>query len=142
MTTEWLKPALIVGGVTIIASYLARQALTSRAYQGRDGTRVLKYPRVYRTLGTLGSAGIVALAVAMPTMAAAEPQTLGSYTFLAIVGVGVGALGVYGCLEFPFVRLEMSEAGLRSFTPWRGTREIPWRDIVAVTFSEKAKWLI
>ena len=142
MWADALERVLVVLAATAAVSYLARRALTSRARVERDGHLVLQYPEVLRWLGPIGSALLLVLVGFIPAMARTEPQTPFSVVLLSAVGLGLGFLGVYGVLEFPFVRLDVRDDGLHSRTPWRSRRFISWQDIDAVSFSTTAQWFV
>lgn len=103
------------------------------------GDIVLDYHPVFKILG-IGTAvagvgmGLLMLAV-IPIRDVTE-------AFMAAGLIGFFALaGVLLALEMR-VRVELTEAGIRTRTPWRGERFIRWDEISGVTFSPSMNWFV
>lgn len=61
----------------------------------------------------------------------------GSSLYLKILfGVGSGAVCLYLFLETTLTRIEFDSAFIYTMSPWRGKRQIPWKDIVSCTYSD------
>jgi hypothetical protein len=100
-----------------------------------DGKRVLEYDRpmkiVAAVIGACGF-GLCADALLAPT----RDHT----TAVAVVGFLLLTLSL--CLEFFGVRVEFDASSIRTRSPWRPDREIPWSAVERVWFSQAMQWYI
>lgn len=136
------ESAVVAMVVTIATSYFLGRAGFSRAAVEADGTRLLRYSAVLRTFGGIGGVLLLGLAVWVLSVLPTLEEPLGIKVFLCLVAAGLAFLGVYGAVEFPWVRLSIDESGLVSYTPWRGLRRMAWSEVEDVRFSGSAQWFV
>jgi hypothetical protein len=91
--------------------------------------RVVQYGRSMRILA-VGS--LMFVAFFLPTAAQAPPRQQWLAWALAALLCGAAA---YVALEALLVHLEFDEERLYAFSPWRGSRTIPWAEVVSIRFS-------
>jgi hypothetical protein len=111
---------------------------TVRAEASVDGNeRVLTYGRPLKILTWvfwLFWIGLVGLALFMPKK---EPQD--GLIAISLVIVFFAMIAVLH-VELVGVRIVYDEAGVRTQSPWRHRREIPWSAMRRVSFSQAAQW--
>lgn len=114
--------------------YLARRP----APAALPGETVLSYRLSLRVFAWLTALAIPSLLIAIMVSGRSflNPLLLGG------VMLGLGFLGGLLLLETERTRFMVSTTGLRSFSPWRGPREIRWREVDKVTFSGPNRWFV
>lgn len=107
----------------------------------RDATRptrgrVLVYGPSLKFLGFLCALGF--LAIGYFTL---QQDGFESYLPFLICSILV-FMGMALLLEAGFVRIEYSDRGITTRSPWRGRREVPWHAITGYSYSEMNRWHI
>ena len=117
---------LVAIGVTVCLAMLARAARPVARVDGSES--VLEYRRVFQVVVVLGWL-LVLLLVAV---AAADPSQRALAFFLI---PAFAAMTVYLQLEFSRVRILVGREGIRTFSPWRRPRVIPWEAVTGVRYA-------
>jgi len=121
--------------VTTIVLLIILRAVRPTAVEV-DGKRVLEYGRpmkiIAAVLGSCG-AGLCAAALLAPTK---------DRTIAVAMVLGFLLLTLPLCLEFFGVRVEFDAASIRTRSPWRRNREIPWSAVNRVWFSQALQWYV
>jgi TRAP-type uncharacterized transport system fused permease subunit len=73
---------------------------------------------------------------------AASLSSLDQRTLAWCVSGTLAASALYVFLEFFFVRVEFDEMFIYPFSPWRGSRRIPWSDVTFFHFSATCSWYV
>ena len=127
------ETAFVVIGVSLVTWLLARAVRPGARVDG--GASVLEYGRAFKILGACSWALIVLLVVA----AIDDP----SQRRLAVFGLPIFVMiALYLCLEYFKVRVTFDSTGIRTVSPWRGPRSIPWEAVTRVSFSTWAQWYV
>jgi hypothetical protein len=136
-----MDKAIVIAVVGLLLSYLSARALTSHARVESDRL-VLKYPLILRLFMPMGSLLLVGLIEFTLWEAISEsPGRIATVAF-AVIGAVSLAVCVFSCLEFPLARLEVSDDGIESRSPWRRSRFVRWTDIQYAGFSAARRCLV
>ena len=131
MTFEGIAGAIV--STLLLAALIRTVRLTAR----KSGSRfVLEYGKPMRALGVV-SLLLGALFILVGSHSSPDQR--------AIAWVVCGSLAgctVYIFLEVFMVRLEFDETFIYHFSPWRRDRQIPWSEIISVSFSQTNRWYV
>ena len=126
--------AAVLAVLTAVTTYVFLRAAKSKPETSPDGSLVLRYPWSLTALGVVGTATAIALGVASHVASVRHDESplaldLGSLCLLAIAA--------FVSLEFSRRRIEISDRGILSRSPWGGTRFAPWHAIESIDYSQR-----
>jgi hypothetical protein len=133
-----LTGALVTG---LLLGWTFRRARRGEARrEGASDVLVLEYGPALRGLFpvlAVGFGAVYGVATLLNPAQIEEPAAKLFWPLVLIEG-----LSLVGVLETWGVRIELSQHGLRSRSPWTGRRQLAWVAIEAVTFSESWQWFV
>jgi hypothetical protein len=125
---------LVVLGVAIIIPFL--MSTVRPTVEAIEGKRVLEYGRPLKIF-VLVFWGFVVVVFAVALRASVEELPI---AFALVGGFILLILPLH--LEFFYVRIEYDDAGIRTRSPWRRNREIPWSAVTSAWYSQAAQWYV
>lgn len=139
MESSHIASVLIAIIVPLVLGILRMVSQQPAAVARETGDVVLEYHPMFKLFG-IGSA-VAGVGMGL-LMVAVIPIRDVTEAFMAAGLVGFFALaGVLLALEMR-VRVELTDDGIRTRTPWRGERFIRWDEVSGVTFSSSMNWFV
>ena len=108
--------------------------------RGHSDVRILEYGPALRWLFPVFAIGFGILYVVTTEINPAGIEDPGGKLFWPTVLIE--AIALVGILETWVVKIELSEYGIVSRSPWTGTRQLNWGQIEDVSFSEGWQWFV
>jgi hypothetical protein len=132
-----IRPVLsgLAGGV--VALLLQRFARRAKPQATGDGT-LLRYPKGLLVLGVVAFAVFFAFTV----YNALGKNVVNSYAVAVSVPLVLATAAGWLAIECAGVSIVLGRDSLRCTSPWRPSREIPWRDVVKASYSRTNDWYV
>lgn len=131
---DFSLPPGVIGGIGGAVGVGLLFLTVRRTTTVKGGTAVLAYGRPLKAFVVLGWAGLLGLTVLTVARPGDDPGS--KVTALA----ALFALVLIMHLEFFRVRVAFDEFGIRTRSPWRASREIPWAAVRRVWYSANLQW--
>ena len=70
------------------------------------------------------------------------PSSRGELITVICMFLAFGALVLAMHLEIHIVSIAYDDDGIRTTSPWRSSRQVPWRDVSRIEYSHAAQWYL
>ena len=113
--------------------YMQRQGRKSARTLKDSGNKILEYPQIMNFIVPFCT---LIMAFILFASASKDPEPLDASSLYIAVGIAVAFIFGMICIYIECkLRIEISEEGIISWSPWKGRRYIRWEEVKLVSFS-------
>ncbi len=129
---------MFVGTVVSMALGAAIHRSSQRPAERTGSSSLLRYGMALRALSTV----FLLLIFCILLFAEYDPKNKPEDNGMLMASGILAAVALFFFIEMFFVRIEFDETRIKTHTPWRSSREIPWSDIQSFQHDQAHCWYI